>query len=106
MPRALGSDRLEAIGATALYDAMHAAYRKIGTIDGRMTYATARWGKQSIVEYYLSNVVGGPGSFAIEARDYAVFGEALKRKLLLEFIAQPGRGTVDGAVFKIAAASD
>jgi len=30
---AIGST--EAIGATALYDAMHAAYRKIGSIDGR-----------------------------------------------------------------------
>jgi len=61
----------------------------IGTIDGRMTYATARWGSDTVAEFYLRNVVGGPGSFAVEARDYAVFGEALKRKLLLEFIASP-----------------
>ena len=60
----------------------------IGTIDGRMTYAAARWGSETIVEFYLRNVVGGPGSFAIEARSMAAFGEALKRKLLLEFIAQ------------------
>src|SRR5690606_1206042 len=63
--------------------------RPIGTIDGRMTYPPARWGNESIVEFYLRNVVGGPGSFAVEASSIAVFGEALKRKLLLEFIAGP-----------------
>lgn len=77
----------------------------IGTIDGRLTYSAARWGSESIVEFYLRNVVGGPGSFAVEARDFAVFGEALKRKLLLEFIANPTPGEVDGAVFKVAAVS-
>jgi len=76
--------------------------RPIGTIDGRMTYATARWGSETIVEFYLRNVVGGPGSFAVEARDFAVFGEALKRKLLLEFIATPVPEYTDGAVFKVA----
>lgn len=30
-----------------------------------------------------------PGSFAVEARSYEVLGEALERKLLLEFIAAP-----------------
>lgn len=62
----------------------------IGTIDGRLTYSTARWGSESVVDFYRRTVVGGPGSFAVEARSYAVFGEALKRKLLLEFIASPG----------------
>jgi hypothetical protein len=77
--------------------------RPIGTIDGRMTYATARWGNETVVEFYLHNVVGGPGSFAVEARSIAVFGEALKRKLLLEFIASPSPDA-EGAVFKVAAA--
>lgn len=62
----------------------------IGTIDGQLTYSTARWGSESVVDFYRRTVVGGPGSFAVEARTYAVFGEALKRKLLLEFIASPG----------------
>lgn len=74
----------------------------IGTIDGRMTYAAARWGSETIVEFYLRNVVGGPGSFAVEARNIAAFGEALKRKLLLEFIAEPMPGDAKGAVFKLA----
>lgn len=64
--------------------------RPIGTIDGQLSYSTARWGNETVVEFYLRNVVGGPGSFAVEARSIAAFGEALKRKLLLEFIATPG----------------
>jgi hypothetical protein len=35
------------------------------------------------------DVIGGAGSFVVEARDYAAFAEALKRKLLLELIATP-----------------
>lgn len=77
--------------------------RPIGTIDGRLSYSTARWGTGSVVEYYLRNVVGGPGSFAVEAHDYKVFGEALKRKLLREFIAEPTPGNGAGAVLKVAA---
>ena len=77
----------------------------IGTIDGRMTYSTARWGSEGIVEFYLRNVVGGPGGFAVEASSIAVFGEALKRKLLLEFIAAPPRDA-DGVAFKVADASE
>src|SRR3546814_18180993 len=65
-----------------------------------MTYSTARWGNETVVEFYLRNVVGGPGSFAVEARDFAVFGEALKRKLLLEFIAGPLPDAA-GAVFQV-----
>ena len=74
----------------------------IGTIDGRMTYATARWGSETVVEFYLRNVVGGPGSFAVEARSIAVFGEALKRKLLLEFIANPTPDDAHGTVVSVA----
>lgn len=73
----------------------------IGTIDGRMTYTTARWGHESIVEFYLRNVVGGPGSFAVEASSIGAFGEALKRKLLLEFIAE-APDDAESAVFKLA----
>lgn len=59
----------------------------IGTFDGRMTYATAHWGLGGALEFYRRDVIGGPGSFVIEAGDYNAFGEALKRKLLLELIA-------------------
>lgn len=61
--------------------------RQIGTFDGRMGYSTAEWGAGGIAGFYSTYVVGGLGSFVVEANDYAAFGEALKRKLLLELIA-------------------
>ena len=59
----------------------------IGTFDGRLTYSTAEWGAGGIAGFYRHNVIGGPGAFLVEARDFTVFGEALKRKLLRELIA-------------------
>lgn len=44
---------------------------------------------EHITEFYRQNVIGGPGSFVIEARSFEAFGEALKRKLLLELISSP-----------------
>lgn len=61
----------------------------IGTFDGRMTYSTQEWGAGGILGFYRRDIIGGPGSFLIEARDYSVFGQALKRKLLRELIATP-----------------
>ncbi len=69
--------------------------RIIGTFDGRMTYSTVQWGAATMTEFYISDVIGGGGRFAIEARSYEVFGEALKRKLLRELIASPGGGGPD-----------
>jgi hypothetical protein len=63
--------------------------RPIGTYDGHMSYANAQWGLQSAADFYRHDVIGGPGSFLIEVRDYATFGEALKRKLLRELISSP-----------------
>jgi hypothetical protein len=37
-----------------------------------------------IDEYYEKNVIGGPGSFLIAARDYVAFADAVRRKLILE----------------------
>ena len=37
-----------------------------------------------LVNYYRENVTGGPGSFVLEVRDFARFGEAMTRKLILE----------------------
>jgi hypothetical protein len=59
-----------------------------GSFDGRTTFAYAQWGLGGIVGFYRENVIGGPGAFLVEANDYAAFGEALKRKLLLELIAE------------------
>ena len=60
---------------------------RAGSFDGRTTFASAQWGLGGIVGFYRENVIAGPGSFLVEANDYKAFGEALKRKLLLELIA-------------------
>lgn len=86
------------INALAIHDD-----HPVGTIDGQLNYSSARWGTVNDVEFYLQDVVGGPGSFAVEARSYEVFGEALKRKLLLEFIAAP-KGVARPNVVRVAAA--
>lgn len=40
--------------------------------------------------YYQYSVIGGPGSFFVVARDFAVFAEAVKRKLILEIADRGG----------------
>ncbi len=40
-------------------------------------------------EWYRQNVIGGPGAFAIEVREFADFGDAMTRKLINE-IASAG----------------
>lgn len=64
--------------------------RIIGTFDGHKTYSNLQCGARTMTEFYVNDVIGGEGSFAIEARSYEAFGEALKRKLLRELIASPG----------------
>lgn len=61
----------------------------IVSYDGHLTYATQQWGFEDTVAFYRKHVIGGPGSFLVEAREYAAFGEALKRKLLRELISSP-----------------
>lgn len=72
--------------------------RPIGTFDGHLSYATQQWGHEDPVEFYRNHVIGGPGSFLIEVRDYAAFGEALKRKLLRELISSPGADDSSGTL--------
>jgi hypothetical protein len=67
--------------------------RPIGTFDGRTTYA--EWRSEGGIAFYRNYVIGGPGSFLIEANDYAAFGEALKRKLLRELISSPGDDSME-----------
>lgn len=47
-----------------------------------------------LLAYYQSNVIGGPGSFAIAAEGFETFGQALRAKLVRE-ISSLG-GNVDG----------
>jgi Protein of unknown function (DUF1194) len=42
-----------------------------------------------LANYYRENVTGGPGSFVLEVRDFAKFGEAMTRKLVLEIAGLP-----------------
>lgn len=77
--------------------------KPIGTFDGRMAYTTQEWGAGGIAGFYRNYVIGGPGSFVIEARDYSVFGEALKRKLLLELISSPDEGRPDKTILVVSA---
>jgi hypothetical protein len=63
--------------------------RPIGTYDGRMSYTTVEWGLGGIAGFYRRDVIGGPGSFLVEARSFSAFGQALKRKLLLEIVSLP-----------------
>jgi hypothetical protein len=44
-----------------------------------------------LANYYRENVTGGPGSFVLEVHEFAVFGEAMTRKLVSEIAAAPLR---------------
>ena len=37
-----------------------------------------------LTKYYHDNVIGGPGSFALEAKDFNSFGEAIIKKMIAE----------------------
>ena len=39
--------------------------------------------------WYRQNVIGGPGAFVIEVREFSQFGEAMTRKLINEIAAAP-----------------
>ncbi|HEY7690673.1 MAG TPA: DUF1194 domain-containing protein [Dongiaceae bacterium] len=58
------------------------------SFDGQTNTAAIEWRTSDMAAFYHQYVIGGPGSFLIEAHDFAAFGEALKRKLLRELIAQ------------------
>lgn len=40
-----------------------------------------------LTKYYRDNVIGGPGSFALEAKDFNSFGEAIIKKMIAEIAA-------------------
>ncbi len=46
-----------------------------------------------LTEWYRQNVIGGPGSFVLEVRDFSTFGEAMTRKLINEIAALPATRT-------------
>jgi hypothetical protein len=40
-----------------------------------------------LAKYYRDNVIGGPGSFVLEAKDFDSFGEAIVKKMIAEIAA-------------------
>ncbi len=58
------------------------------SFDGQTNTASIELRASSMAAFYRQYVIGGPGSFLIEASDFSAFGEALKRKLLRELIAE------------------
>jgi hypothetical protein len=53
---------------------------------------------RSIDLYYDNSVRGGPGSFDVVAEDFTVFGQAVRRKLILEIAGRAPDATVVPAV--------
>jgi hypothetical protein len=44
-----------------------------------------------LAKYYRDNVIGGPGSFVLEAKDFSSFGEAIVKKMIAEIAAASSR---------------
>jgi hypothetical protein len=45
-------------------------------------------------EYYRESVIGGPGAFVVVAEDFESFGQAVRRKLILEIAGLTPAGRV------------
>jgi hypothetical protein len=58
------------------------------SFDGQTNTASIESRASDMAAFYRQYVIGGTGSFLIEANDFSAFGEALKRKLLRELIAE------------------
>jgi hypothetical protein len=51
-------------------------------------------------DYYRQSVIGGPGAFVIVAKNYETFGEAIRRKLILEIARRVPRSARVGGESK------
>jgi Protein of unknown function (DUF1194) len=58
-------------------------------VDGSVNFGPTRTGDLDV--YYKDCVIGGPGSFIVPVHDLAGFGEAVRRKLVLEIAGLPPR---------------
>jgi len=58
-------------------------------IDSSVSFGRTRIGDLDV--YYRDCVIGGPGSFIVPVHDLAGFGEAVRRKLVLEIAGLPPR---------------
>ena len=102
----------EPIGATALYDALHAAYRKIGTLDGRKVIIVLSDGEDTSSQFGFKRILeeAKSNSTMIYAIGLGIEGGRPKRDVLKEFSSNTGgdfyyikkKGTLKEAYGRIA----
>jgi len=78
------------VSGRAVEDARDDAVRKGVTVNGLPIVndrpSRPPWPEPPIDEYYRDHVIGGPGAFYVVAKDFASFGEAVRRKLVREIV--------------------
>lgn len=89
------------VSGRAVEDARDEAVRRGVTING-LPIVNERpsrppWPEPPIDEYYRDHVIGGPGAFYVVARDFASFGEAVRRKLVREIAGRRAGGESQAA---------
>jgi hypothetical protein len=85
----VSGDGRQNTGEVATADARDAAVSQGFTVNG---LPIASRDEPGIVDWYRTNVVGGPGAFLVAADSYDAFAEAFQQKLRLEITGlAPGR---------------
>jgi VWFA-related protein len=102
----------EPLGATALYDALHAAYRKIGTFDGRKVIVVLSDGEDNMSQFGFERVrqEARSNSTMIYSIGLGIEGGAPRRDVLKDFSSSTGgkffyikkKGTLAAAYERIA----
>ncbi len=102
----------EPLGGTALYDALHAAYRKIGTFEGRKVIVVLSDGEDTLSQFGFDRVLkeAKTNSTMIYSIGLGIEGGAPRRDVLREFSDNTGgefyyikkKGTLGGAYERIA----
>jgi len=102
----------EPLGATALYDALHAAYRKIGTFDGRKVIVVLSDGEDTSSQFGFERILeeAKTNSTMIYAIGLGIEGARPRRDVLKDFSGNTGgeffyikkKGTLQDAYARIA----
>ncbi len=71
--------------------------RQMAGARGVIVNGLAILGEQGVDAWYRRNVIVGPGSFVMVAKDYEDFAEAMRRKLLREITHDPRLSELSGA---------
>lgn len=82
----------EPLGGTALYDALHAAYRKIGTFDGRKVIVVLSDGDDTLSQYGFDRILqeARSNSTMIYTIGLGIEGGATRRDVLKDFSSSTG----------------